>query len=1701
MKRILSILISSALLAGSVNAAVLAKDSTVRKPVEVQTSYAGTRLMESLDRGLAAVKTTDGVFLSWRLSGTEASTATIPSSPSFNVYRDGKKIATVDTSTNYLDPSGTASSEYQVAPLTNDGEGEKSAVVKTFASGSNYFDIPLQKPADITLTQTYYDDNNGSYTADVTYSYEAGDASCGDLDGDGEYEIVIKWDANPQDNSNGGVTGPVHLDAYKLDGTRLWSQSINLGKNIRGGAHYTQFMVYDLDQDGKAEIACKTAPGSVDGAGNFVTQASLDSRIQAADNEADYRTAAGYILSGPEYYTVFSGETGAALDTIEYPALRGTDANNTLNLVWGDGYGNRVDRFLADIAYLDGVHPSIISWRGYYGGKEGPGRTAISAMTFQNDRIQLGNSFDTWSNAKTGYTSGNENYIGQGNHNMTVADVDNDGKDEILSGALCFDDDLTLKWCSGRGHGDALHIGDYDPTHPGLEYFSVHEGGGYTTANGTTADFGMTVYDAATGEELFHKGASKDTGRGVMANVGAGGYYQFWGSGTYMAEGKGMFSSASISGASSNFRIFWDGDLYDELLDGTGITAWDGTSMKNIFSATGCVKVNGTKSNPSLQADLFGDWREEVVYPLKDHSALRVFTTTLPTEYKMPTLMHDPVYRSGVAAQNTAYNQPPHIGFYLSDDLFKPQISELEITVSPSKTTYQVGETLDFSDLELQAVYNDGTKEQITNYTLTGYDPLDAGKQNITLAYRGIELLIPVVVETPLTFDVETHQVTGMSSQKESIIIPNSFEGTAITEISAGAFKNCMQLKHINISNNIKKIGKGAFDGCTNLTISCYEGSAAHLYALEHDISVEIIPAPVDTLVSTNFSSQDYIDLANSGGLMMAQGGTPQSKLIENIQYNVGARTDRQGNPAGDGTSGFSVVSKEENLSLEARAGRFSGNNRHAYMSFPEVEAFSPESNYVFEADLLFENQEDRELKMTISDGTNTAAVVSRESLGLDYDTWYHYQLILFDQNALEVVTDDTGTVLLMKPRTVNVSKISKIEFNQNGGSYENGQFSAVKLDNMKLYATISAATLCTFYVTDSLGMPIPNAEISINDGLLSAVAAQIGSVSLPILPGIYSLQVRAEGYEPKEETLSALGQSMTKKISLEPVTLSIDSLQLSPSSLVLYPKAEAVVKPVIMPETAANVPLKWSSSDETCAIVSNGKIIAVSPGTATITVTSEENNVSAICEVTVLDTAVASPTRIEINGGLDTVYKSSDGEPINAAFTTKTYAAQGLLAEQKTSWSVEPETAGISISGNGVLTVEEHAPLGEITLRASCIDNPSIATTKTITIAQLAPQKENEMTVDFNQSSYDNLAIFQDKDTQQQTIENVTYTVGGRGQGGDGFTALTVQTSNLGRFLEARAGRFSNSNRQPVMTFNNAPTFNDGYVFEMDINYPKAGFNQDMTITLSDGKNTYAINRESLGLAQDTLYHYKLVYSEGSYTQIITNQKGRILAISPVTCKLKTISMLDFTVAGNLTDTSHAGVQIANISLYGTVSSLSDVMILAKDASGAPISGATVQIGELSGITNENGIAFFSLPIGIYTATVYTEEGAFQTLKLTSTGETIRTEAILGLPEQAILSNTLTAENGILSGNVHASLPSSIAQPQDAKAILAVYDGDTFAGLTTQDILLIPGENTISFTDLHIENAGNTPIVKIFVMDSLSNISPQTAALTVPVH
>lgn len=601
------------------------------------------RYMEKLDRGVVAVwQGGSKVYVGWRMLGTD------PMDIAFNVYRDSVKInaSPITASTNYVDTGGSAGSLYRIAAVIDGVEQELSDPVGVW--GTFYHDIPLQVPA-------------GGTTPDgVSYTYSPNDASVGDVDGDGQYEIILKWDpSNAKDNSQSGYTGNVYLDAYKIDGTFLWR--IDLGVNIRAGAHYTQFMVYDFDGDGRAEVACKTADGTIDGVGNVI-----------GNPAADWRNSSGYILAGPEYFTVFDGQTGAILDTANYVVPRHpatlTPTPSQIKAIWGDDYGNRVDRFLACVAYLDGERPSIVMCRGYYT------RTVLAAWDFRYGKLRLRWVFDSDDG-----TAGNSAYRGQGNHNLSVADVDGDGKDEIMYGACAIDDNGKGLYSTGLGHGDAMHVSDLDPSRPGYEVFTIHEGDGTP---------GSSFRDANTGQILWQTDKA-DVGRGVSADIDPR-YpgYECWGFGGIRSCSGQVITTTNPP--STNFAIWWDGDLLRELLDGTKLDKWNAAAGSSSRLLTiynyGVSSNNGTKSNPCLQADILGDWREEIILRTNDNTRLRIFTTTIPTTYRFYTLMHDPVYRLGVAWQNVAYNQPPHTSFYLGEGMAQPPYPAIRLVGDRSGT-------------------------------------------------------------------------------------------------------------------------------------------------------------------------------------------------------------------------------------------------------------------------------------------------------------------------------------------------------------------------------------------------------------------------------------------------------------------------------------------------------------------------------------------------------------------------------------------------------------------------------------------------------------------------------------------------------------------------------------------------------------------------------------------------------------------------------------------------------------------------------------------------------------------------------------------------------------------------------------------------------------------------------------------------------
>lgn len=602
---------------------------------------------ERLDRGTVAVPASGGgVLVSWRLLATD------PAALGFDVYRDGRRITAtpVTDSTNFVDRGGTPGARYAVR-AAGTRRDRRASGAPVWQKG--YLSIPLTPPAD------------GVTPAGERYSYTANDASTGDLDGDGRYELILKWDpTNSRDNSQGGYTGNVFLDAYTLEGKRLWR--IDLGRNIRAGAHYTQFQVADYDGDGRAEIAMKTADGTVDGVGTTISDSNADWRGHDGEVPQRDRTGAkilpdgtkvaplqGRILKGPEYLTVFDGRTGRALATAPYDPPRHPGGNPTMAQMeasWGDGYANRSDRFLAGTAILDGRLPSMVFGRGYYA------RTVVAAWDFRGGKLTQRWTFDS-------ATPGNADYGARGNHQLSIADVDGDGRDEIIYGSMALDDDGKGLWTQPLFHGDAMHVGDLDPTRPGLEKFGVFED---MRANG---GIGSALLDARTGEILWKTPAEKDTGRGLSADIdprhpGE----EMWGSNQpdlYDARGKAIGPHPR----QANFAIWWDGDLLRELLDGTTISKWDwqAATTRPLLQAEGAMSNNGTKSTPALQADLLGDWREELVLRSADNRELRIYTTPIPTSHRFVTLMQDSTYRASIAWQNTAYNQPPHPGFYLGE--------------------------------------------------------------------------------------------------------------------------------------------------------------------------------------------------------------------------------------------------------------------------------------------------------------------------------------------------------------------------------------------------------------------------------------------------------------------------------------------------------------------------------------------------------------------------------------------------------------------------------------------------------------------------------------------------------------------------------------------------------------------------------------------------------------------------------------------------------------------------------------------------------------------------------------------------------------------------------------------------------------------------------------------------------------------------
>ena len=607
-----------------------------------QPAYDYSKLQrEDLGRGVVAFRESPSdVCLSWRYLSSDATQT------SFNIYRDDKKIANVpaDAGTFYRDAyNGTGKAVYEVRPVVDGKEltDKRGTYVLPANAPVGYLEIPMDKPAD------------GVTPAGDTYTYSASDSSIGDVDGDGEYELIVKWDpSNSHDNAHDGYTGNVFFDCYRLNGEKLWR--IDLGHNVRAGAHYTQFMVFDLDGDGRAEVVMKTSDGTIDGKGKVIGDADADYREKGVPGKGKTPVNQGRILTGNEYLTVFNGLTGAAMHTIDYIPARGNLSD------WGDNRANRSDRFLACVAYLDGVHPSVVMCRGYYT------RAVLAAFDWDGKRLKQHWVFDS-------NNPGCEGYAGQGNHNLRVGDVDGDGCDEILYGSCAIDHDGKGLYTTGMGHGDAMHLTGFSPDMPGLQVWDCHE----------NRKDGSSFRDAATGKVLFQIKSNIDVGRCMAADIDPRNPgVEMWSADSHGVHNfKGEVIRSAVKPLSINMAVWWDGDLLRELLDHETVSKydWEADTCRPLIKFEGCAFNNGTKSNPCLQGDIVGDWREEVLVRTEDSHALRLYISPIPTSYRFHTFLEDPVYRISIATQNVAYNQPTQPSFYFGPDLKKGWFRGYEI--------------------------------------------------------------------------------------------------------------------------------------------------------------------------------------------------------------------------------------------------------------------------------------------------------------------------------------------------------------------------------------------------------------------------------------------------------------------------------------------------------------------------------------------------------------------------------------------------------------------------------------------------------------------------------------------------------------------------------------------------------------------------------------------------------------------------------------------------------------------------------------------------------------------------------------------------------------------------------------------------------------------------------------------------------------
>lgn len=601
------------------------------------------RFTDKLDRGLVAVKTTKGVYCSWRIQADEYYDV------KYNLYRDGTKVNAepLDVS-NFTDTSGSESSQYTVKAVLNGVEQQASKAATVFKS--NYKEIKIKHDASLKAT------------------YEPNDACCADVDGDGEVEILMKFNNKEEGEQlypkNGPTINGVATKEYsmlaclKQDGTVLWW--VNCGPNMGDFQNNEQNIVgYDWDMDGKAEVVMRLEEGSTVHMADGTTY-TIGANGKNGSSWTNYREPKGsgsvewFTHYGKEFLWYCEGATGKPYQCIEFPLKRLEDGETDLKAAWGDGYGHRSSKYFFGAPYLDGKHPSIFLGRGIYT------RHKFIAYDVDPKTHDLKVRWK-WTNNQPGSP-----WYGQGYHNYIVADVDWDGRDEIVWGSMVIDDNGMGLSTTGLGHGDAQHIGDFNPYIHGQEMFACNE------------DNPSNNYrDATTSKIYYRKTDTNDDGRCLAGNF----YNDFPGAVGHSAHDTPISTvtnehvSTNTNGLSMNFRIYWDGDLLEECFNNTEVTK---PGVGTIATFLGAYSNNGTKATPCYQGDIFGDWREEVIERTADNN-IRIYTTNEPTKWRNYSLWYDHQYRNGMVWQPCGYNQPPHVSYFLG---------ELEgITIAPPPLT------------------------------------------------------------------------------------------------------------------------------------------------------------------------------------------------------------------------------------------------------------------------------------------------------------------------------------------------------------------------------------------------------------------------------------------------------------------------------------------------------------------------------------------------------------------------------------------------------------------------------------------------------------------------------------------------------------------------------------------------------------------------------------------------------------------------------------------------------------------------------------------------------------------------------------------------------------------------------------------------------------------------------------------------------